>query len=105
MTGDEIVDLYLKDKKMREFAEIISESPVFPIISDSTGKILSMPPLINSDHSKIKLSTRNVFIEITATDETKANIALNIMVSMFSQVLNLTYVIDSTAQFRSRWSK
>jgi len=85
MTGEEIIDLYMKDKKMKEFAEIIKDSPVFPIITDSENRILSMPPLINSDHSKIKLDTKNVFIEITATDETKANIALNIMVSMFSQ--------------------
>ena len=46
--------------------------------------ILSLPPLINSDHSKIKLSTKNVFIEMTATDITKAKIALNTFISMFS---------------------
>lgn len=49
-----------------------------------------MPPLINGDHSKIKLETKNIFIEITATDLTKANIALNTLVSMFSQV-NILY--------------
>ncbi|CAI8007640.1 Phenylalanine--tRNA ligase beta subunit, partial [Geodia barretti] len=27
-----------------------------------------MPPIINGDHSKISLSTRNVLIECTATD-------------------------------------
>lgn len=30
-----------------------------------------MPPIINGDHSKITLNTKNVFIECTATDLTK----------------------------------
>ena len=36
------------------------------------GVVLSMPPIINGSHSKITLATRNVFIECTATDLTKA---------------------------------
>ena len=47
---------------------------------DSQNRILSLPPLINSDFSKISLDTKNVFIEITATDKHKAMIALNIIV-------------------------
>jgi phenylalanyl-tRNA synthetase beta chain len=84
MSGDEIIEHYQKDRNMKEFADIIKDSPVFPIITDKNGLILSLPPLINGDHSKIKLTTKNVLIEITATDETKAKIALNIIVSMFS---------------------
>ena len=75
-----------KDKNMKEFTDIIKDSPIFPIITDKNQTVLSMPPLINGDHSKIKLETKNIFIEITATDLTKANIALNTIVSMFSQV-------------------
>lgn len=44
-----------------------------------------MPPVINGNHSKIGLDTRNVFIEMTATDKTKVEIVNNIMVTMFSQ--------------------
>lgn len=36
-------------------------------------------------HSRIKLDTKNVFIEMTATDLTKACIALDILVIMFSE--------------------
>jgi phenylalanyl-tRNA synthetase beta chain len=32
-----------------------------------------MPPIINGEHSKITLDTKNVFIECTATDLTKVN--------------------------------
>lgn len=44
-----------------------------------------MPPIINSEHSKITLSTKNIFIDLTATDETKLNIVVNIVATMFSE--------------------
>lgn len=42
--------------------------------------VLSLPPIINGAHSAISLKTKNVFIECTATDLTKAKIVLNTMV-------------------------
>jgi phenylalanyl-tRNA synthetase beta chain len=63
---------------------IIRNSPVFPVIYDSEDRVLSLPPIINGDHSKITLNTKNVFIEVTATDLTKAKIVLNTMCAMFS---------------------
>ena len=58
---------------------------MFPIIYDTNRTVLSMPPIINSEHSKITLNTRNVFIDVTATDETKLGIVVNIMSTMFSE--------------------
>ena len=37
------------------------------------------------DHSKISTNTKNVFIECTATDLTKAKIVLNMIVDSFSE--------------------
>lgn len=42
--------------------------------------VLSLPPIINGARSAITLKTKNVFIECTATDLTKAKIVLNMMV-------------------------
>ena len=51
------------------------------MIYDSAGVVLSLPPIINGEHSKIVAGrTKDVFIECTATDLTKANIVLNTMV-------------------------
>lgn len=44
-----------------------------------------MPPIINSEHSKITLNTRNVFIDTTATDETKLGIVINMVALMFAE--------------------
>lgn len=43
-----------------------------------------MPPIINGNHSKITLNTKNVFIECTATDLTKAKTVLDTIVCLFS---------------------
>nr|XP_002122110.1 phenylalanine--tRNA ligase beta subunit [Ciona intestinalis] len=83
-TAVELMELYSKDSHLRAFLPIIQDSSVYPIIRDSKGVVLSMPPIINGDHSKIKLTTKNVLIEITATDLTKAKVALDTIVTMFS---------------------
>ena len=62
---------------------IIRDSPVYPVIFDSDRKVLSLPPIINSNHSKITLDTKNVLIEITALDKTKVEIVNQTLVAMF----------------------
>lgn len=64
---------------------IIRDSPVYPIIYDKEDRVLSFPPIINSEYTKITVNTRNVFIDLTATDLTKLNIVTNIMATMFSE--------------------
>lgn len=40
---------------------------------------------INSDHTKITLETTNVFIDVTATDLTKLEIVVDMIVTMFAE--------------------
>lgn len=70
---------------------------MYPIIYDSKDRVLSMPPIINSNHSKITLNTRNVFIDVTATDQTKLDIVVNMVATMFSEYCEeaYTYVAPS----------
>lgn len=58
--------------RIREFLNIIRDFPKFPVIRDADGHVLSVPPIINSDRTKISINTKNVFIESTATDHTRA---------------------------------
>ena len=58
---------------------------MYPIIYDAEDHVLSMPPIINSEHSKITLNTHNVFIDVTAIDQTKLDIVVNIVATMFSE--------------------
>ncbi|CAD6209001.1 GSCOCG00003648001-RA-CDS [Cotesia congregata] len=92
--GEEIMDLYAHHAQLKQYLPIIKDSPVYPIIYDSNGVVLSLPPIINSDHSKITLNTKNIFIECTNTDLTKGQIAVDILVSAFSQYCKDKYTVE-----------
>lgn len=79
---------------MKQYLPIIRDSPVYPIIYDSNGVVLSMPPIINSDHSKITLNTKNIFLEITATDLTKAKVVLDSLVTTFSVYCGEKFTVE-----------
>jgi len=92
--GAELMDFYKSDLKLKKFLSIIENSPVYPVLYDSKRRVLSLPPIINGAHSAISLKTKNVFIECTATDLTKAKIVLNTMVTMFSQYSNPQFEVE-----------
>jgi phenylalanyl-tRNA synthetase beta chain len=95
--ADELLEFYEKDpetKHLKPYVPIIKNSDVYPVIYDSNGVVLSLPPIINGDHSKITLQTKNVFIECTATDITKAKVVLNTMVTMFSQYCAEPFTVE-----------
>ncbi|KAF9437044.1 phenylalanine--tRNA ligase subunit beta [Entomortierella beljakovae] len=94
MNGEELMAFYESDKHLGKFLPIIRDSPVYPVIYDSNRQVLSLPPIINSNHSKITLDTKNVFIECTATDLTKAKIVLNTMVTMFSEYCAEPFTVE-----------
>ncbi|XP_041120218.1 phenylalanine--tRNA ligase beta subunit-like isoform X1 [Polyodon spathula] len=94
-TAPELMNLYKTDSHLRHFLHIIEDKPVYPIIYDSNGIVLSMPPIINGDHSKISLNTKSVFIECTATDVTKAKIVLDMVVTMFSEYCDKPFTVEA----------
>ncbi|KAL3235506.1 phenylalanine--tRNA ligase subunit beta [Nakaseomyces bracarensis] len=95
--GEELIEFYKTPEQKNNigrFVHIIEDSPVYPVILDSNNVVCSLPPLINSEHSKIGLDTKNIFIEITATDKTKAEIVLNQMVAMFSRYCDEPFTVE-----------
>ncbi|KAJ5748364.1 uncharacterized protein N7511_010060 [Penicillium nucicola] len=94
MNGEELMNFYEKHPQLGKYLHIIRDSPVYPVIYDSKRTVCSLPPIINSDHSKIGLHTKNVFIEITALDKTKLDIVTKMMVTMFSQYTAEPFTIE-----------
>lgn len=93
-TATELMSLYKTDSHLRHYLHIIENEPLYPIIYDSNGIVLSMPPIINGDHSKISLNTKNIFIECTATDLTKAKTVLDMVVTMFSEYCEEPFTVE-----------
>lgn len=52
-----------------EYGSIVSRHSVYPILIDSETRVLSFPPIINSnDLGKVTEETRNILVEVTGTD-------------------------------------
>ncbi|EGC31656.1 hypothetical protein DICPUDRAFT_50060 [Dictyostelium purpureum] len=93
--AEELFNFYdTTNSHLKKYLHIIKDSAVYPGIYDSNNVLLSLPPIINGEHSKIKLSTKNVFIEVTATDRTKANIVLNTMLTMFAEYCKIPHSME-----------
>lgn len=85
MDGNKMMEVLSQHQQLKAYLPIIRDSPIYPVVFDSKRVVCSLPPIINGEHSKIRLDTKDVFIEVTATDLTKANTTLNTVVAMFSQ--------------------
>lgn len=71
----------------RKYAHLCRGWKRFPVFTDATGKILSMPPIINShDLGKIDAQTTEVFVEATGTDLPTLHQALNILVTTLADM-------------------
>jgi phenylalanyl-tRNA synthetase beta chain len=57
-----------KHPKGLEYGHIVDKHPVYPILLDAERKVLSFPPVINSnDLGRITDETRNILVEVTGT--------------------------------------
>lgn len=94
MDGPTLMQALESDRHLVRYLPIIRDSPVYPVVLDSTKTVCSLPPVINSDHSKITLETKNVFIDMTGTDHTRCSHALAELVAMFSQYCGEAYTVE-----------
>ena len=83
MTPDEILTEHDKGK---DYAHLIESFDKYPLILDCDDNVLSMPPIINGELTKLKEDTKNIIVDVTGTDERAVNQALNIICSSFAEV-------------------
>ncbi|CAH0020187.1 unnamed protein product [Clonostachys rhizophaga] len=94
MNSEELMTFYEKDKHLGRYLHIIRDSPVYPVIYDKNKIVCSLPPIINGEHSKITLNTTNILVEVTATDATKLEIVLDMVVTMFSEYAAEPFTVE-----------
>ena len=63
-TSMPIRDILQKTEQGRTYGHLLARGPV-PVILDAQGKVASMPPVINSSHTTITSSTRNILVDVT----------------------------------------
>jgi len=82
MSGLEIVE---KHPKGIEYGWIIKDKGLAPLLIDANNNILSMPPIINSDLTKVSARTKNLFIDVTGTDLKAVEDALAILAANLAE--------------------
>lgn len=83
MTPDEILTEHEKGK---DYAHLIRNFDKYPLILDKNNNVLSMPPIINGELTKLKEDTHNIIVDVTGTDAKAVNQTLNIICSSFAEV-------------------
>jgi len=82
MSGREIIE---RHPKGMEYGWIIKDKGLAPLLIDANNNVLSMPPIINSDLTKVGARTKNLFIDVTGTDLKAVEDALAILVANLAE--------------------
>jgi phenylalanyl-tRNA synthetase beta chain len=80
MSLDEILERHPKGV---EYGDIVKKHALYPMLFDADGRVLSFPPIINSnDLGKVTEESRNLLVEVTGTLHKTVLNTLNLVTSM-----------------------
>ncbi|NOZ82116.1 MAG: phenylalanine--tRNA ligase subunit beta [Candidatus Micrarchaeota archaeon] len=83
-------DILVKHPKGREYAHLADG---FPVIKDFHG-IISFPPIINSWRTRVTEETRDLFIEVTGTDEKTVTHVVSILACNLAEAGGKVFSIE-----------
>ena len=100
MSGLEILQ---KHPTGKEYAHLLAGKAKFPVFIDSNNKVLSMPPIINSQLTgKVTEKTRDVFVECSGSDLETLKLCLNILVTAMAEMGGKIYQMEISYGMRSK---
>lgn len=74
MTMEEILDRHPKGV---DYAHLVRDCERFPLITDAEDNVLSFPPIINGELTKVTTATKNILLDCTGTDKKAVMTAVN----------------------------
>ena len=95
-----------KTESGKKFRELLLGS-IYPVLMDSRGNLLSFPPVINAEYTRIKGGVKNLLVEVTGVDKTTvdkvlANIAATLTDIGFSlETVSINQDSNTTTSFNS----
>ncbi|MEM3390883.1 MAG: phenylalanine--tRNA ligase subunit beta [Archaeoglobaceae archaeon] len=78
-----IAEILKEHPKGKEFSFILEGKSAYPIILDAKNEVISFPPIINAEKTRVTEKTRSLFIDVTGFDE-YVDKALRIIACMLS---------------------
>ncbi|MEX0642175.1 MAG: phenylalanine--tRNA ligase subunit beta, partial [Pirellulales bacterium] len=83
MSGRQILESHPKGMA---YAELLANHKRYPVLVDKKGQVLSMPPIINSDETKVKQGTTQVFIDVTGISKAAVKKSLDTLVCSLCEI-------------------
>jgi phenylalanyl-tRNA synthetase beta chain len=83
MTLKEILE---KHDKGVAYRHLVDWAPKYPLLIDKEGKVLSMPPIINGELTRLTSKTTNLFLDVTGTDYVAVERSLSILATALSDM-------------------
>jgi phenylalanyl-tRNA synthetase beta chain len=83
MSGRQILESHPKGQA---YAELLTGLKRYPVLVDAKGQVLSMPPIINSDETKVKKGTTRVFIDVTGISQAAVTKSLDTLVCSLFEI-------------------
>lgn len=80
-------EILVQHKTGKAYAHLLKNFTAYPLLTDGHGTVLSMPPIINSEATRVTLATRQCFVDVTGLAQRTVDRALNILVSSLKEVL------------------
>jgi phenylalanyl-tRNA synthetase beta chain len=81
-TMDEIL---AEHPKGRDYAKIVRDFPLFPLIVDDEDHVCSFPPIINGELTRVTTKTKNILLDTTGTDQKAVGTAVNIICTAMAE--------------------
>jgi len=82
MTLEEVLE---KHKTGIEYGHLIKDLDKYPVWLDEKKQVMSLPPVINSNHSgRVELGKQDLFLEVTGNNQEKVDVALLIAALAFA---------------------
>jgi phenylalanyl-tRNA synthetase beta chain len=78
MTGRQILEQHPKGVA---YAHLLADHARYPALVDESGQVLSMPPIINGDSTRVQPGSSRLFIDVTGISEAAVAHSLNMLVS------------------------
>jgi len=83
MTPQEVLE---KHEKGMAYKSEVDWASRYPLIVDRKGQVLSFPPIINGELTRVVDDTRNLFIDVTGTELNAISRSLNVLVTALADM-------------------
>jgi phenylalanyl-tRNA synthetase beta chain len=100
MSGRQILESHPKGMA---YADLLANHKRYPVLIDAKGQMLSMPPIINSDETKLKKGTTRVFIDVTGISQAAVTKSLDTLVCSLCEIGGSVETVTIAKNNADKW--